>query len=150
MASWRNGLPAACTLLALCGCEKTINTNTGETSAVTITLPGALPRTLGEAPPPSPSGPVELPPSGVYAGQGRALNNPGGRCRTTITVQDWRVDGTSVRFGRFTGRIQPDGTLRMHAGEQVVVGRFDGPRFTGRSSAPPPACRYALTVEPIG
>ncbi|MBV8702170.1 MAG: hypothetical protein JO118_00530 [Acetobacteraceae bacterium] len=150
MASWRSGLPAACILLALCGCEKTIDTNTGETRAVTVTLPGALPRTLGEASPPPPSGPVELPPSGLYAGQGRSLNNPGGRCRPTIAVRDWRVDGNSVRFGRFAGRIQPDGTLRMHAGEQVIVGRFDGPRFTGRSSAPPPACRYALTVEPIG
>ncbi len=150
MVSWRNGLLAACAALTLCGCEKTFDTNTGKTSAVTVTLPGAPPRTLGEAPPPPPSGPVELPPSGLYAGHGQSLNNPGGRCRSTIVVRNWRVNGDSVRFGPFTGRIQPDGTLRMRAGGRTIMGRFDGVRFTGRKFAPHPACRYALTVEPVG
>jgi hypothetical protein len=100
------------------------------------------------------SGPLPVPgaadgprKSGVYAGSGTWLTDPGGNCRNTITIRNWIVSGANVTFGGFQGTIQPDGSLIMQRRSVYIIGRFEGSHFNGRIWAPQPLCTYAISVD---
>ena len=108
---------------------------------------GAMPPPLAldSAPKPPPTG---RPASGPYRGEGVALNDPGGACAQRQTVENWTVSGDTTRFGRFRGKIQPDGSLAMQAGPARVTGKYAGSHFTGTLVRPQPSCAYAITLDP--
>ena len=109
-------------------------------------LPSAAPQ-----PPPGFTGTPgqERPVDGQYAGVGRVLTNPGARCSSEIPISGWQVSGDQVRFQGFRGTIQPDGSLRMQAGPNFIVGTFFGSHFSGHFWRPQPDCTFLLTLNPV-
>jgi hypothetical protein len=99
---------------------------------------------------PVPGGDRGPPRSGEYAGTGTARNDPLGECRSPIRITNWVVSGSSVRFGAFTGTIQPDGSLDMQVRSTYISGRFAGSFFQGtvwqRIGA---GCHYSISVQPV-
>lgn len=83
--------------------------------------------------------------NGAYRGQGRIVRNPGGTCQLGMPVYGMQVTGDRVHFGSFNGTIQPNGVVEMVFRENWVIGRFDGPHFTGRWISP--ACSYELVLN---
>jgi hypothetical protein len=51
--------------------------------------------------------------NGTYCGSAEVLSTAGGRCLNGMKVDNFRVRGSSVRFGGFRGTITPDGGLQM-------------------------------------
>lgn len=74
-------------------------------------------------------------------------------CVTNQRVNDFRVDGNSVRWGRFRGTVSPDNRLQMVQGNTWVFGQFAGTRFEGQISTRGPSgpgCTLAMTLERTG
>lgn len=128
-------------------CSYTFEPGSGAPGTLAVNTPGTL-RPLPPSDVVAPASPAR-PVSGRWRGQAVALNDPGGRCTMTTRVSNWTVDGDRVRFGKFRGRIQPDGSLRMQAGPRIVEGRFIGSEFTGQYWSPQPSCIYAITLNPM-
>jgi hypothetical protein len=105
----------------------------------------------GSAPPP----PVALGGGrdGVYSGIAVPLNTGGGVCIDNRPVGNFRVQGTSVRWAGFRGRIDGNG-LQMVNGNTWVIGRFDDNQFSGQISVygrrGTPGCSYAVTLNKTG
>ena len=123
---------------------------------LTFSAPGVLPSGPLEPPPIGLAGaastipPAPAPRTGLYAGVGRILSNPGGLCGDPIRVTNFRVNGNNVSFGAFQGTIQPSGALTMQLGPRYVYGQFIDTHFEGRFVQPQPSCTYALSLEPVG
>jgi hypothetical protein len=111
------------------------------------------------APPPgmeptSPPGPQNVSRNGTYAGTAEPLDTGGGLCTSTQTVGGFVVHGSSLaRYGQFRGSIAPDGGLLMVAGQNWIVGHFEGAAFIGqldllgRFGA---GCTYMLNLDRTG
>ena len=50
---------------------------------------------------------------GTYSGWATIVGAPQGACASEMRVANFRVVATRVRYGRFAGRITPDGGLEM-------------------------------------
>ncbi len=131
--------------LAASGCTATTD---GASSAITIHMPGRIPPTAAIPPRPSlPSGP---PPSGRFSGTGTLANSAGSGCRRQIPMAGMVVTGTRVRYQGFRGTIQPDGFVRMQAGDRHLYGFFDSTQFTGHLWQPHPECTYDVILTHAG
>ncbi len=156
-------LRAAVGCLALAGCSEgppsiTLNTAAGQTPINTPTArpPGGLaaPPQSGQLSAPAASLPTDR--SGTYAGTAVPLDTGGGLCTTTRKVSGFTVRGKSVRFGTFRGTIDANNGVQMFAGQQWIVGQFEGAIFYGqldmtsvggRNSAR--GCSYLLSLERV-
>nr|WP_294546778.1 hypothetical protein [uncultured Rhodopila sp.] len=89
--------------------------------------------------------------SGIYGGTAVPLNTGGGLCIANQTISGFKVDGNSVRWGRFRGTIAADNGLQMVNGNTSVFGRFVGDRFEGQMSttrrASGPGCSFMMSLE---
>ena len=90
---------------------------------------------------------------GVYVGTADVLVNGGYRCRTPMSISNFRVDGDTVRFGGFRGTIAADGSVPQTVFRGMwFTGRFDGPNFVGHVNAFDDsttllnACTFAISV----
>src|SRR5579863_1071192 len=148
-------LPAAVGCLALASCaggppSVTLNTAAGQTPIYT---PAAR----------QPSGPLSTPPassptdrSGTYAGNAVPLDTGGGLCITTQKVSGFTVRGKSVRYGSYRGTIDANDGVQMVAGQNWIVGQFEGPVFSGqldtteRGRGMARGCSYVLNLQRVG
>jgi hypothetical protein len=91
---------------------------------------------------------------GAYSGMAVPLNTYGGVCIQDRPVTGFTVRGGSVRWGRITGRIAPNGGLQMVSGETWVTGYFAGDTFHGQIALPgrfgAPGCSYMMTLRRSG
>ena len=89
--------------------------------------------------------------SGIYAGTAVPLNTAGGLCIANKTIRDFKVNGNSVRWGRFRGTIAADNGLQMVNGNTWVFGQFVDGRFDGQIStftrASGPGCSFMMSLE---
>jgi hypothetical protein len=157
----RCGAMLLATVLAGCAYRAPVVNGVVGPGTVVISTPGIIPPStvpglagppfdpLAEPPLPPPGAAFTLPKSGVYAGSGAWLTDPGGNCQSAISIGNWIVAGTSVTFGGFRGTIQPDGSLEMQRGPVYIIGRFEGSHFNGRIWAPQPSCTYMIAVDPV-
>jgi hypothetical protein len=106
-------------------------------------LPGVGPQQIG--PPLPPSSPLGH--SGRYNGKMQALVSAGARCTEFRPVEGFRVDGRSVAYGPFRGRIANDGSLQMIYGQNWVVGQFGPGIFRGTITYQVPPCQYAMLLQ---
>jgi hypothetical protein len=111
------------------------------------------------APPPgmepmSLPGPQNVSRNGTYAGTAEPLDTGGGLCISTQSVGGFIVRGSSARYGQFRGTIAPDGGLQMVAGQNWIVGHFEGGTFLGQLNLVgrfgAPGCTYMLNLERTG
>lgn len=90
---------------------------------------------------------------GVYSGTAFPVNTGGGLCTTTERISDFRVEGGSVRWRSFRGRITND-RLRMVHGNTWITGQFTGDRFNGQIIKSHPSatrkCTFTMTLERAG
>ncbi len=90
---------------------------------------------------------------GVYSGTAVPVNTGGGLCTATERISDFRVEGGSVRWRSFRGRIAND-RLRMVHGNTWITGRFTGGRFNGQIIRSHPSatnqCTFVMTLERTG
>jgi hypothetical protein len=152
-----------CLVLAGCsggGPSVTLNTAAGQTPLYTPS-PGrpdglaAPPQTARPTPSPA-SAPADR--SGTYAGTAEPLDTGGGLCTTTRKVSGFTVRGKSVRFGAFRGTVDANNGVQMFAGQQWIVGQFEGAIFygqldmTGQGNLRTAArgCSYVLNFQRIG
>lgn len=90
---------------------------------------------------------------GVYSGSAFPVNTGGGICIRKERISDFRVEGDSVRWRAFRGRIR-NNNLRMVHGNTWIIGQFTGDRFngqvimSGRFGAP--QCTFAMTLDRTG
>jgi hypothetical protein len=157
--------------LALAGCELTYTgAPTGPGSATfqlnrPFTVPGSpgmAPAGVGGGALPPPAnlegtGVGEnyrpLPPApaqGRYDGTSEVIYGGMNRDCGPLDLTDFRVEGSTLHFGPFIGRIKPDGSVAMEAGPRYISGQFSGSHFQGRYWAPPPACTFSLSFDPVG
>ena len=147
--------PAAVACLALASCaggppSVTINTAAGQTPIYT---PAAR----------QPSGQLSAPPtsrpadrSGTYAGNAVPLDTGGGLCITNQKVSGFTVRGKSVRYGSYRGTIDANDGVQMVAGQNWIIGQFEGPVFSGqldtteRGRGMARGCSYLLTLQRVG
>jgi hypothetical protein len=154
--------------LVLAGCSEgppsvTLNTAAGQTPINTPSAgrPGGLATSPQSGAPaaPAPSGPIDR--SGTYAGTAVPLDTGGGLCVTTRKVSGFTVRGKSVRFGSFRGTIDANNGVQMFAGQQWIVGQFEGAIFSGqldmtaqgtsrRDRSAARGCSYVLNLERVG
>jgi hypothetical protein len=91
---------------------------------------------------------------GSYAGTADVLSTDGGVCIENQRVGGFRVHGDAVRYGRFRGRIAPDGGLQMVYGQDWIVGQFEGATFHGQLDLQgrfeSPGCTYMLNLQRVG
>jgi hypothetical protein len=91
---------------------------------------------------------------GTYSGIADVLMTGGGLCIENRPIGNFRVDGDTVRFGGFRGRIAPDGGLQMAYGQDWIVGQFEGATFHGHLDVPAPfatpGCSYKFDLRRIG
>lgn len=91
---------------------------------------------------------------GRYAGIAEVLSTNGGLCIKPLTISDFIVRGSSVRFGRFQGTIAADDGLQMLYDGDWIVGQFEGAVFRGQLSVhgprDEPGCTYILNLERTG
>jgi hypothetical protein len=89
--------------------------------------------------------------SGIYGGIAVPLNTGGGVCIANQTISGFKVDGNSVRWGRFRGTIAADNGLQMVNGNTSVFGQFVGDRFEGQISTTRrvsgPGCSFMMSLE---
>jgi hypothetical protein len=89
--------------------------------------------------------------SGIYGGTAVPLNTGGGLCITNQTISGFKVNGNSVRWGRFRGTIAADNGLQMVNGDTWVFGQFVGNRFDGQISTISrlrgPGCSFMMSLE---
>ena len=111
-----------------------VDTPTGVT-----TLYSAAPEVPGGGVGPPPGLDNPLPPpvqqgdrNGNYTGTAVPLDTGGGQCLQTQQVGNFRVHGSSVRYGGFRGTIAPDGGLQMVSGRNWIIGQFEGATFHGQ------------------
>ena len=150
---------AVCLLIAGCAGEGPtvlLDTPTGVTPIYTPSP--AMPSGL-VAPPPGLAN--SLPPptqsanrNGTYAGTAVPLDTGGGICLSNRQVGNFRVRGSTVRYGGFRGNIQPDGGLQMVYGQDWIIGQFEGATFHGQLDLngrfDEPGCTYMLSLQRIG
>src|SRR4051812_40239278 len=91
--------------------------------------------------------------NGIYSGTAVPLDTGGGLCINNQRVDDFRVEGNSVRWGGFRGTIENNG-LQMVNGNTWVIGQFGDGRFTGQIITSgrfgAPGCSYAVTLASTG
>lgn len=150
---------ALCLLLAGCsggGPTVLFDTPTGVTPIYmpSPAMPDGLvppPPGLANSPPP-PAQSVNR--NGNYAGTAVPLDTGGGICMSNQQVGNFRVNGNTVRYGGFRGRIQPDGGLQMVSGQNWIIGQFEGATFHGQLDLNgrfnEPGCTYMLSLQRIG
>ena len=68
---------------------------------------------------------------GLYVGRALIQVNPDFKCLKDLPVSGFRVDGNAVRFGGYSGTIQPDGTARLPYGPNLTTGVFTSDGFHG-------------------
>jgi hypothetical protein len=89
--------------------------------------------------------------SGIYSGIAVPLNTGGGLCISNQTISGFKVNGNSVRWGRFRGTIAADNGLQMVNGNTWVFGQFVGGRFDGQMSTSTrvsgPGCSFRMSLE---
>lgn len=92
----------------------------------------------------------------TYAGTGTQFKDPGATfalqasaCAKPIRIEGWKVTGDRVTYDRFSGVVQPDGSLTMKSGEDYIFGRYTGTHFEGRLWSPPPGCAYSIVLDPV-
>jgi hypothetical protein len=150
------GLSVVVACLALAGCaggppSVTINTAAGQTPV--YTPPSARP-SGGQLSAPPNSHPADR--SGTYAGTAVPLDTGGGVCITNQKVSGFTVRGKSVRYGSYRGTIDANEGVQMVAGQNWIVGQFEGPIFYGqldmteRGRAMARGCSYTLTLQRVG
>jgi hypothetical protein len=93
--------------------------------------------------------------NGTYTGTAEVLSTAGGTCLNGTKVDNFKVHGSSVRFGGFRGTIAPDGGLQMVFGGTWIVGQFEGATFRGQVDDiggrwSGPGCTFILTLERTG
>lgn len=107
-----------------------------------------------EAAPPTPTPAQAVSRNGTYSGRGEVLVTAGGACTDGMNVDNFRVQGNSVRFGGFHGTIGPDGGLQMVFGGTWIIGQFEGATFRGqadfRGRWGAPGCVFTLTLDRTG
>jgi hypothetical protein len=96
-----------------------------------------------------PAGPPVTAFDGTYAGTSRFLSNISQTCQTLPPITDFRVRDGEVTYFAFRGRIRPDGSVRMQAGDGYVEGRFAGGHFEGRTISPGGPCTYELSLNRV-
>jgi hypothetical protein len=151
MRSSRYFLPVAAACLALAACDKSVTLNTAAGQTPIYTPPGS----------PAPSGQMAAPPapgdrSGTYAGTAVPLDTGGGMCITNQKVSGFIVRGRSVRYQSYRGTLDANGGVQMVAGQNWIVGQFEGPVFSGqldtteRGRSMGRGCSYLLTLQRTG
>lgn len=89
--------------------------------------------------------------SGSYAGWASMINAQPGRCAADMRITNFRVTGDQVRFGRFRGRVAPDGRLQLVEGQNTIVGGFRDGHFEGQmsfaASDQAVGCVYLMTLD---
>ncbi len=83
---------------------------------------------------------------GAYRGTGTLTRNPKGTCIGQLDLDGMVVQAGQVQFGRFSGSLRPDGSVRMVSGRVHVQGRFRAGRFQGSMTDPTPGCDYRLDL----
>lgn len=158
-------LQAVIGCLGLAGCSEgppsvTLNTAAGQTP---IYNPSGA-RASGLTTPPQSGQPTASRPtdrSGTYAGTAVPLDTGGGLCTATRKVSGFTVREKSVRFGTFRGTIDANDGVQIFAGQQWIVGQFEGAAFYGqldmtargtsrRGQSASRGCSYVLNLERIG
>ncbi|HWA79728.1 MAG TPA: hypothetical protein VG848_05385 [Acetobacteraceae bacterium] len=138
------GGAAAAFALLLAGCAYN-----GPTAAQPGPAPPIPAETGAEPLPPGTAASVApAPRNGEYVGTGVNVTNPGAVCALRIRVYNFFVNGNRVKFGAYSGVIQPDGSLHMQAGPTYIYGQFIGSHFDGRFWRVQPACTYDLSLDP--
>jgi hypothetical protein len=93
---------------------------------------------------------------GIYVGSADVEVNGNLVCPTTMTITNFRVEGTQVRFGGFEGPIASDGTVNLLFQGMVLNGRFVSSGFDGHVDTtsgpdvvvrPLRTCLYAIRVH---
>ena len=101
--------------------------------------------------PPGPPGSRD----GLYTGTADLIL---GACPQTMTVSNFRVAGSVVRFGLFHGPVSSDGSVSLLDAGMTLNGRFQGNGFTGRIYTdndigiyvrPLSQCLYAIAVQRV-
>ena len=145
-ARWRGaaGLAAA---LALAGCQPPSGPVPAASTAPPA-IPGPPPTAM-QSPPPLPAGPAAW--DGEYAGEGRLeVGLPGQLdCPRRVSVTGMTVRDGRAQFGRYRGRVRPDGSVRMAFRSSLITGRLTDDGFTGTLSRPYPGCRYRLALSRV-
>jgi hypothetical protein len=143
-------VPLACAGLSACQYSGTVNGPGTITVTPPLTIPALPPGSPGAPSPPGvgtrPSG---KPVDGEYAGSGTTLTNPGQRCKNTIKITRWMVQGDEVSYLGFRGTVAPDGGLKMQYRDAYIIGSYRDSHFEGRFWRPQPACTYAMSVDPV-
>jgi hypothetical protein len=89
--------------------------------------------------------------SGNYAGTAVPLDTGGGICMQSQEVGNFFVQGNSVRYGRFRGRIDANNGLQMVNGNQWIIGQFEGATFHGQLDLTGgfnfSGCTYMLSLQ---
>ena len=149
----RSVAAVACLLLAHCS-----GNNALQVPNVVLATPAGI------APIYTPSAPLPLPPpvqpaqppdhSGTYAGIAEPLSTGGGLCIRPIHIGGFQVQGNAVRFGRFSGTIDPQFGLQMAYAGQWIIGQFEGASFHGQLEVPARprfglGCSYVVTLRRI-
>jgi hypothetical protein len=154
-------LVAACLVVFGCSGGPTVVLDT-PTGPVALNSPGpAMPGSMVGPPPgmdvtqPSvPAAPNTAGRNGTYTGTAEPLNTGGGLCISTQAVDGFIVRGTSVRYGRFRGRIAADNGLQMVNGQNWIIGQFEGPTFHGQLDTQGRfgsfGCTYMLSLRRTG
>ena len=151
------------TLICLAGCQPpAIGMDTANGVVPLYTPPGSAPAGgLAMPPPGMQPPPPSMPPSaangsldGTYGGVADVQITGGGQCMQNHKVFGFRVRGNQVLYSGFRGTIEPDGSVQMHFGQTWIIGRFDGPYFTGQLSSdswgPGPGCSWMLRLARVG
>jgi len=68
---------------------------------------------------------------GVYTGTAVVKANTNFACGEQIPLGGFRVDGNTIRFGGFRGKVEPDGSASLSFGRNQMNGRFTGNTFHG-------------------
>lgn len=117
------------------------------------------PPSLGQQamPPPAPQLPQPVAASrldGTYQGTADVLITGGGQCMQNQRVTAFHVRGNLATYQGFRGKIDPDGSVQMHFGNDWIIGRFDGNGFYGQLTADkwrrPPGCSWVLRLTRVG
>ena len=150
-------LAAACTtVIPASGPPTVIRSNPFGSRVVSTSQPVVQPGGTLAAPPAGlernrPATPTGGDRSGVYGGIAVPLSTGGGICLANQTITGFKVNGNSVRWGRFRGTIAADNGLQMVNGDTWVFGQFVGDRFDGQISTTSrlsgPGCSFRMSLE---
>lgn len=134
---------ALCVALALGACEQPYN----PPPSVFQPQPLFAFTPLDTPPPPPPPAPP-APAQGRYIGVSSVAYAGIDRFCNPLTMTNFTVEGTTLRFGHFIGEIRPDGAVYMQAGPNYINGHFIGSTFKGYYWSPPPNCTFTLVFNP--